>query len=162
MSFQSYDADRDDDFVRYPCDIRLDGYRLIIQLASKPWTDEKRADKEVKFIGYREYFVKGKSNFHSKTKSTLIFEESRMILVPEATLTRSKYWMNEYPIVIHDLQILDKQICNKQQLEKSKTHTNDFFTNTATTISIWFETCPQKEEWFHKFVFVTKHDSYFN
>ncbi|CAF4212291.1 unnamed protein product, partial [Adineta steineri] len=28
MSFHSYDADRDDDFVRYPCDIRLDGYRL--------------------------------------------------------------------------------------------------------------------------------------
>ncbi len=73
-----------------------------------------------------------------------------MILVPEATLTRAKYWMNDYPIVIQDLQILDKQIHNKQQLEKSKLDTNDFFTNTATILSIWFETCPQKEDWFHK------------
>ena len=73
-----------------------------------------------------------------------------MMLVPEATLTRSKYWMNDYPIVIQDLQILDKQIHNKQQLEKSKVDANDFFTNTATVLSIWFETSPQKEEWFHK------------
>ncbi len=76
-----------------------------------------------------------------------------MMLVPEATLTRAKYWMNEYPIVIQDLQILDKQIYSKQQLEKSKlVDTNGFFTNTATVLSIWFETCPQKEEWFHKSV----------
>ncbi|CAF3683581.1 unnamed protein product [Rotaria socialis] len=109
LSFHSYDADRDDDFVRYPCDVRLDGYRLIIQLA-----------------------------------------KARMILVPEATLTRSKYWMNDYPIVIKGLQILDKQIYNKQQLEKSKLDTNDFFNNNATILSIWFETGPQKEEWFHK------------
>ncbi|UJR29961.1 hypothetical protein I4U23_017508 [Adineta vaga] len=134
IAFQCYDADRDDDFARYPCDIRLDGYRLIIQLASKQWNDEKKTDKDMKFIGYREYLVK----------------EARMILVPEATLTRAKYWMNEYPIILQDLQILDKQIHNKQQLEKSKLDTNDFFTNTATTLSIWFETSPQKEEWFHK------------
>ncbi|CAF0798072.1 unnamed protein product [Adineta steineri] len=138
MSFHSYDADRDDDFVRYPCDIRLDGYRLIIQLASKPWSDDKKPDKEIKFIGCREYLVK----------------EARMILVPEATLTRSKYWMNDYPIVIQNLQILDKQIFNKQQLEKSKAHINDFFTNNATIISIWFETGPQKEEWFHKLALI--------
>jgi hypothetical protein len=60
MSFQSYNADRDDDFVRYPCDVRLDGYRLIIRLASKPWSEDKKPDKEVKFIGSREYLVKGK------------------------------------------------------------------------------------------------------
>jgi len=77
-----------------------------------------------------------------------------MILVPEATLTRSKYWMNEYPVVLQNLQILDKQIYRKQQLEKSKLDTNDFFTNTATTLSIWFETCRQKEEWFHMSVFL--------
>jgi hypothetical protein len=73
-----------------------------------------------------------------------------MMLVPEATLTRAKYWLNDYPIVIQDLQILDKQIHNKQQLEKSKLDTNDFFTNNATILSIWFETGLQKEEWFHK------------
>jgi len=140
IAFQRYDADRDEDFVRYPCDIRLDGYRLIIQLASKAWGDDKKADKEPKFIGYREYLVK----------------EARLMLVPEATLTRAKYWMNDYPIVIQDLQILDKQIHNKQQLEKSKLDTNDFFTNTATSLSIWFETCPQKEEWFHKLSLVLR------
>ncbi len=76
-----------------------------------------------------------------------------MILVPEATLTRSKYWMNDYPIVIQDLQILDKQIYSKQQLDKCKLDANNFFTNNATILSIWFETGPQKEEWFHKCVF---------
>lgn len=70
--------------------------------------------------------------------------------MPEATLTRAKYWMNDYPIVIQNLQILDKEIYNKQQLEKSNLDTNDFFTNTATTLSIWYETSLQKEEWFHK------------
>ena len=59
VAFQRYDADRDDDFVRYPCELRLDGYRLIIQLASKVWGDEKKGDKEMKFIGYREYLIKG-------------------------------------------------------------------------------------------------------
>jgi hypothetical protein len=76
-----------------------------------------------------------------------------MILVPEATLTRAKYWMNEYPIVLQDLQILDKQIYSKQQLEKSKLDANDFFTNNATILSFWFETSLQKEQWFHKSVF---------
>ncbi|CAF2749352.1 unnamed protein product [Rotaria sp. Silwood2] len=140
MSFHSYDADRNDDFARYPCDVRLDGYRLIVQLASKQWSEEKKSDKEVKFIGCREYLIK----------------EARMMLVPEATLTRSKYWMNDYPIVIQDLQILDKQIYSKQQLEKSKLDTNDFFKNNATTLSIWFETGPQKEEWFHKLSLVLR------
>ncbi len=68
VAFQCYDADRDDDFVRYPCDLRLDGYRLIIQLASKQWGDEKKPEKETKFIGYREYLIKGLkifSNFSS-------------------------------------------------------------------------------------------------
>ncbi|CAF0984973.1 unnamed protein product [Rotaria sordida] len=141
IAFQCYDADNDDDFMRYPCDIRLDGYRLIIQLASKPWNEDKKLDKDIKFIGYREYLIK----------------EARLILVPEATLTRAKYWMNEYPIVIQNLQILDKQIYNKQQFEKSKLDTNDFFTNTATTLSIWFETSPQKEEWFHKLSLVLRY-----
>ena len=159
MSFQSYNADRDDDFVRYPCDVRLDGYRLIIQLASKPWSEEKKADKEIKFIGCREYLVKGKY-FEEMIPIFLFFfeliSEARMILVPEVTLTRSKYWMIEYPIVIQDLQILDKQIYSKQQLEKSKLDTNDFFSNTATILSIWFETGPQKEEWFHKLSLVLR------
>ena len=70
-----------------------------------------------------------------------------MILVPELTLTRAKYWMNDYPIVLRDLQILDKQI-----YKKSKNDPNEFFTNNTTILSIWFETCLQKEEWFHKFV----------
>ena len=59
MTFQSYDADRDDDFVRYPCTLRLDGYRLIVQLASKPWTEDKKLNKAMKFVGCREYLVKG-------------------------------------------------------------------------------------------------------
>lgn len=69
MSFQSYDADRDDDFVRYPCDVRLDGYRLIIQLASKPWNEERKSDKEVKFIGCREYLIKGAYFFYKHSFS---------------------------------------------------------------------------------------------
>lgn len=59
MTFQRYNIDRDEDFVRYPCDIRLDGYRLIFQLATKPWTEEKKAEKDIKFIGCREYLIKG-------------------------------------------------------------------------------------------------------
>ena len=58
--------------------------------------------------------------------------------------------MSDYPIVIQDLQILDKQILNKQQLDKSKLDTDDFFTNPATILSIWFENASEKEEWFHK------------
>ena len=63
MSFNSYNADRDHDFVRYPCDIRLDGYRLIIQLASKPWSEEKKSEKEMKYLGCREYLIKGTNFF---------------------------------------------------------------------------------------------------
>jgi len=59
MSFQRYDADRDEDFARYPCDIRLNGYRLIVRLASKQWNEEKKPEKEMKFIGDREYLIKG-------------------------------------------------------------------------------------------------------
>lgn len=59
VAFQRYDADNDDDFVRYPCNIRLDGYRLIIQLESKHGSEDKKLDQEVNFIAYREYLVKG-------------------------------------------------------------------------------------------------------
>lgn len=70
--------------------------------------------------------------------------------MPEATLTRIKYWLNEYPIMIQNLQLLDKQIVNKQSYEKSKFDTDDFFKNPQTTLSLFFETGPDKEEWFHK------------
>ena len=59
MTFQCYNVDRDEDFIRYPCDVRLDGYRLIFQLANKFWNEEKKSDKEIKFIGCREYLIKG-------------------------------------------------------------------------------------------------------
>jgi hypothetical protein len=72
------------------------------------------------------------------------------MLVPEATLTRIKYWVNEYPIVIQDLELLDKQIYRQDYLEKSKFDTDDFFNNTQTAISLFFETGPHKEDWFHK------------
>jgi hypothetical protein len=78
------------------------------------------------------------------------FSEAGMILVPEATLTRGKYWMSDYPIVLQDLHVLDKQIHSKQHVDKSKFDANEFFTNNATVVSIWFETGPQKEEWFLK------------
>jgi hypothetical protein len=54
--FGRYDADRDDEFIRYPAVIRLDNYRLIIQLPTKIKSEER---KEIKFVGYREYLVKG-------------------------------------------------------------------------------------------------------
>ena len=73
-----------------------------------------------------------------------------MILVPELTLTRTKYWINDYPIVLQNLMILDKQIYNKQHAEKFKSEVNEFFTNNSPVISIWFETGQQKEQWFHK------------
>lgn len=76
---------------------------------------------------------------------------AKLILVPEATLTRIKYWLNEYPIVLQDLYILNKQIVNKQYYEKSKFDTDDFFSNSHTTISLFFETGPDKEDWFHKY-----------
>ena len=55
--FGRYDADRDEEFIRYPAVIRLDNYRLIIQLPTKIKSEER---KEIKFVGYREYLVKGK------------------------------------------------------------------------------------------------------
>ena len=75
--------------------------------------------------------------------------ESNLILVPEATLCRIKYWLNEYPIVIDNLQILDKQIVNKQNFEKLKFDADEFFLNSHTALSLFFETGPDKEEWFH-------------
>ena len=73
-----------------------------------------------------------------------------MILVPEATLARIKYWLNEYPIVVQDLQLLPKRIVNQEGLEKSTFDTDDFFNNSQTAISLFFETGPDKEDWFHK------------
>jgi hypothetical protein len=73
-----------------------------------------------------------------------------LTLVPEATLTRIKYWLNEYPIVVQNLQVSDKQIINKQFYEKSKFIADDFFNNSQTTLSLFFETGPDKEDWFHK------------
>lgn len=108
--------------------IRLDNYRLILQLPTKI------KEKEMKFVGFREYLVK----------------ESTMFLVPDSTLTRIKYWLDEYPIVLQNLQLLDKQILNKQSFDRSKLDVDDFFNNPQTTISLFFETCPEKEHWFHK------------
>ena len=42
--------------------------------------------------------------------------DAKLILVPESTLTRIKYWLNEYPIVLQNVEILDKQITNKNKL----------------------------------------------
>jgi hypothetical protein len=72
------------------------------------------------------------------------------MLVPEATMTRIKYWVNEYPIIIQDLQILDTKIYNQYYLKKSKFDTDDFFNNSQTALSLFFETGPDKEDWFHK------------
>jgi hypothetical protein len=76
--------------------------------------------------------------------------EANLTLVPQSTLTRIKYWLNEYPIVLHNLQILDKQIINKQSYDRSKFDTDDFFNNTQTSLNLFFETGPDKENWFHK------------
>ncbi|CAF1014628.1 unnamed protein product [Didymodactylos carnosus] len=138
--FGRYDVDRDDQFVRYPCVIRLEQYRLILQLPTKAIAESEKKEKEIKFVGYREYLIK----------------EANLILVPEATLTRIKYWLCEYPIVVQNLQILDKQIFSKQNLEKSKFDTDDFFDNPSTTLSIFFETGPEKEDWFHKLSLVIR------
>jgi hypothetical protein len=40
------------------------------------------------------------------------------MLVPEATMTRIKYWVNEYPIIIQDLQLLDTQIYSQEYKTK--------------------------------------------
>ncbi len=61
--FGRYDADRDVDYIRYPVVIRLDNYRLTIQLPTKAKEEEKK-DKEVRFVGHREYFLNG--NFINK------------------------------------------------------------------------------------------------
>ena len=84
MSFHSYDANRDEDFLRYPCDIRLDGYRLIIQLASKPWTEEKKSDKEVKYLGCREYLIKGEDKHTQTTLSSIVLFFNRSSNDPRA------------------------------------------------------------------------------
>ncbi|UJR09422.1 hypothetical protein I4U23_013663 [Adineta vaga] len=131
--FGRYDVDKDHEFIRYPAIIRLNNHRLSIQLPTKTVLEDKK-EKEMKLIGFREYKIKG----------------ANLILVPETTLTRIKYWLNEYPIVLQNIQILNKQILNKQYYEKSKFDTDDFFNNTHTTISLFFETCPEKEDWFHK------------
>lgn len=72
------------------------------------------------------------------------------MLVPEATLTRIKYWVNEYPIVIQDLEILNEQIYNEEYRLQSKFDTDDFFNNKQTVISLFLDTGPDKEDWFHK------------
>ncbi|CAF0860489.1 unnamed protein product [Didymodactylos carnosus] len=135
--FDRYDADNDDKFVRYPCLIRLDQYRVIIQLPTKPISESEKKEQEVTIVGYREYSIK----------------EANLILVPEATLTRAKYWLVEYPIVIQNLQILDKtkkNALNKQSFEKTKFDADHFFDNPSTVLSLFFQTGPEKEDWFHK------------
>lgn len=72
------------------------------------------------------------------------------MIVPEATMIRLKYWVNDYPIIIQNLQLLDKQIYSQEYLHKSKFDTNDFFNNSHTIISLFLETGPEKENWFHK------------
>lgn len=72
------------------------------------------------------------------------------MLVPEATLTRIKYWVNEYPIIIQDFEILKSQIYSEDLRAKSKFDTDDFFNNQQTVISLFLETGPDKEDWFHK------------
>ncbi|CAF4321147.1 unnamed protein product, partial [Rotaria sp. Silwood2] len=57
--FGRYDADRDDDYVRYPVVICLDNYHFTIQLPTKA-KEEENKDKEIRFVGHREYFIKGK------------------------------------------------------------------------------------------------------
>ncbi|CAF2523217.1 unnamed protein product [Rotaria sp. Silwood2] len=78
------------------------------------------------------------------------------MLVPEATMARIKYWVNEYPIIIQDLKILNKQIYSQEYLEKSKFDTDDFFNNSQTIISLFLETGPEKENWFHKLSLVMR------
>jgi len=53
--FARYDAERDEEFIRYPAVIRLDRQRLIVQLPIKGKTE-----KEMKFIGFREYLLDSK------------------------------------------------------------------------------------------------------
>ncbi|CAF4398413.1 unnamed protein product, partial [Adineta steineri] len=57
--FGRYDVDRDGEFLRYPAIIHLDKYRLNIQLPTKTMTADEKKDKEIKFVGFREYTIKG-------------------------------------------------------------------------------------------------------
>ncbi|CAF0783760.1 unnamed protein product [Adineta ricciae] len=139
--FGHYDVDKDQAFTRYPAVIYLDSYRLTIHLPSRTISDEKK-DKEMKFVGFREYKIKG----------------AKLILVPGTPLSRIKYWLNEYPIVLQNIEISNKQITNKQFYDKSKYDTDDFFNNSQTTLSLFFETCPEKEDWFHKLSLVLRKD----
>lgn len=119
---------------------------------------EANKDKEIRFVGHREYFIKGKRKANSyvlETRSVSILE-AKLMLVPEATMARIKYWVNEYPIIIQDLKILNKQIYSHEFLEKSKFDTDDFFDNSRTIISLFLETGPEKENWFHKLSLVIR------
>ncbi|CAF1062184.1 unnamed protein product [Rotaria magnacalcarata] len=78
------------------------------------------------------------------------------MLVPEANMTRIKYWINEYPIIIQDLKILNKQLYSQAHLEKSNFDADDFFNNSQTVISLFLETGPEKENWFHKLSLVIR------
>ena len=71
------------------------------------------------------------------------------MLVPEATLIRNKYWLNEYPIVIDNVHLVSERI-NDEVKGKS----NQFFQHSSTVLSLFFETGPDKEDWFHKYVFL--------
>ncbi|CAF3002092.1 unnamed protein product [Rotaria sp. Silwood2] len=139
VAFGQYDPDQDEQFIRYPIVMLLDDDHLIIQLPTKTKSEEKK-DKEIRFVGHREYLIK----------------DAKLILVPEATLSRVKYWVNEYPIVIKNAEILNKEITNKQNYEKSKSVAEEFFNNSQTTLSIFFETCPDKEDWFYKLLFASR------
>ncbi|CAF2053171.1 unnamed protein product [Rotaria magnacalcarata] len=57
--FGRYDVDCDDSYIRYPVVVRLDNYHLTIQLPTKA-KDEENKDKEIRFVGHREYFLKVK------------------------------------------------------------------------------------------------------
>ncbi|CAF4315509.1 unnamed protein product, partial [Rotaria magnacalcarata] len=137
--FGRYDVDCDDSYIRYPVVVRLDNYHLTIQLPTKA-KEEENKDKEIRFVGYREYFLK----------------EANLMLVPEANMTRIKYWINEYPIIIQDLKILNKQLYSQAHLEKSNFDADDFFNNSQTVISLFLETGPEKENWFHKLSLVIR------
>ncbi len=65
-------------------------------------------------------------------------------------MNRKKYWLNEYPIVLENIQLLNKQITNKQFYDKPKFDMEEFFNNSQTTLSLFFETGPDKEEWFYR------------
>jgi hypothetical protein len=56
--FGRFDADRFDDFIRYPVVIRLDNYQLTIQLPTRAKAHENK-EKEIHFVGHREYLLNG-------------------------------------------------------------------------------------------------------